>query len=177
MLRDLRCFTIATSSWRSKTKLYRTPSVSWRKGNFSPQVIVWLCLKQCVTKKSPATVFNVRRLRAGECDQCAILEEKLKNNQEQNLRLVAKLSEFTLLLIIPLLDRAATNCRSTPSLKKERLHLCSVSPNVWTTYKRRWYAFAVTLLFFQNCYCVFTHICLFSKNCDLVLVLRFGSCT
>ncbi|KAM9337572.1 DNA endonuclease RBBP8 [Symphorus nematophorus] len=31
------------------------------------------------------------RLRAGECDQCAILEESMKNNQEQNLRLITKL--------------------------------------------------------------------------------------
>ncbi|XP_036934848.1 DNA endonuclease RBBP8 [Acanthopagrus latus] len=31
------------------------------------------------------------RLRAGECDRCAILGENLKNNQDENLRLVAKL--------------------------------------------------------------------------------------
>ncbi|XP_069554040.1 DNA endonuclease RBBP8 [Brachyistius frenatus] len=31
------------------------------------------------------------RLRTGECDRCAILEENLKNNQDQNLHLVAKL--------------------------------------------------------------------------------------
>ncbi|XP_073344685.1 DNA endonuclease RBBP8 isoform X2 [Pagrus major] len=31
------------------------------------------------------------RLRAGECDQCAILGENLKNNQDQNLCLIAKL--------------------------------------------------------------------------------------
>ncbi|XP_044032488.1 DNA endonuclease RBBP8 isoform X2 [Siniperca chuatsi] len=31
------------------------------------------------------------RLRAGECDRCAILGENLKNNQDQNLRLIAKL--------------------------------------------------------------------------------------
>uniref|UniRef100_A0A8D3C2A7 DNA endonuclease RBBP8 n=1 Tax=Scophthalmus maximus TaxID=52904 RepID=A0A8D3C2A7_SCOMX len=31
------------------------------------------------------------RLRAGECDRCAILEENLKNNQEENLCLIAKL--------------------------------------------------------------------------------------
>ncbi|KAM4533385.1 DNA endonuclease RBBP8 isoform 2-T2 [Odontesthes bonariensis] len=31
------------------------------------------------------------RLRAGECDRCAILEENLKTNQDQNLQLVAKL--------------------------------------------------------------------------------------
>ncbi|GLD55070.1 DNA endonuclease RBBP8 isoform X2 [Lates japonicus] len=31
------------------------------------------------------------RLRAGECDQCAIVEENQKNNQDQNLRLIAKL--------------------------------------------------------------------------------------
>lgn len=37
----------------------------------------------------------VSRLHAGECDRCAILGENLKNNQDQNLRLIAKLSEFT----------------------------------------------------------------------------------
>ncbi|XP_028425476.1 DNA endonuclease RBBP8 isoform X2 [Perca flavescens] len=31
------------------------------------------------------------RLRAGECDRCAILEESLKNNHDQNLCLIAKL--------------------------------------------------------------------------------------
>ncbi|XP_042366562.1 DNA endonuclease RBBP8 [Plectropomus leopardus] len=31
------------------------------------------------------------RLHAGECDRCAILEENLKNNQDQNLCLIAKL--------------------------------------------------------------------------------------
>ncbi|XP_072234976.1 DNA endonuclease RBBP8 [Leuresthes tenuis] len=31
------------------------------------------------------------RLRAGECDRCAILEENLKTNRDQNLQLVAKL--------------------------------------------------------------------------------------
>ncbi|KAK9528039.1 hypothetical protein VZT92_014540 [Zoarces viviparus] len=31
------------------------------------------------------------RLCMGECDRCAILEEDLKNNQDQNLRLIAKL--------------------------------------------------------------------------------------
>ncbi len=40
-------------------------------------------------------MLTVSRLRAGDCDRCAILEENLKNNQDQNLRLIAKLSEFT----------------------------------------------------------------------------------
>ncbi|XP_051267101.1 DNA endonuclease RBBP8 isoform X1 [Dicentrarchus labrax] len=31
------------------------------------------------------------RLRGGECDRCAVLEENLKNNQDQSLRLIAKL--------------------------------------------------------------------------------------
>ncbi|XP_047424331.1 DNA endonuclease RBBP8 isoform X2 [Mugil cephalus] len=31
------------------------------------------------------------RLRTGECDRCVILEENLKNNQDQNLKLIAKL--------------------------------------------------------------------------------------
>ncbi|KAG7216755.1 hypothetical protein INR49_021152 [Caranx melampygus] len=31
------------------------------------------------------------RLRAGECDRCAVLEETLKDDQDQNLRLIAKL--------------------------------------------------------------------------------------
>ncbi|XP_071341930.1 DNA endonuclease RBBP8 isoform X2 [Trachinotus anak] len=31
------------------------------------------------------------RLRAGECDRCPVLEENLRNEQEQNLRLIAKL--------------------------------------------------------------------------------------
>ncbi|XP_071394364.1 DNA endonuclease RBBP8 [Centroberyx affinis] len=31
------------------------------------------------------------RLRAGVCDRCAVLEENMKNNQNQNLRLIAKL--------------------------------------------------------------------------------------
>ncbi|XP_059182723.1 DNA endonuclease RBBP8-like [Centropristis striata] len=31
------------------------------------------------------------RLRAGECDRCAVLEENLKNNQDQNLHLIDKL--------------------------------------------------------------------------------------
>uniref|UniRef100_UPI003AAD2FB3 DNA endonuclease RBBP8 n=1 Tax=Centroberyx gerrardi TaxID=166262 RepID=UPI003AAD2FB3 len=30
------------------------------------------------------------RLRAGVCDRCAVLEENMKNNQNQNLRLIAK---------------------------------------------------------------------------------------
>nr|XP_046226689.1 DNA endonuclease RBBP8 [Scatophagus argus]XP_046226690.1 DNA endonuclease RBBP8 [Scatophagus argus] len=33
-----------------------------------------------------------KRLRAGQCDRCGILEENLKSHQEQNLRLIAKLS-------------------------------------------------------------------------------------
>lgn len=34
------------------------------------------------------------RLRAGECDRCAVLEETLKDDQDHNLRLIAKLSEL-----------------------------------------------------------------------------------
>ncbi|XP_037613249.1 DNA endonuclease RBBP8 [Sebastes umbrosus] len=38
------------------------------------------------------TIFRLEeRLCAAECDQCAILKENLKNNQDQNVRLIAKL--------------------------------------------------------------------------------------
>lgn len=36
----------------------------------------------------------VFRLRAEECDRCTVIEERLKNTQEQNLHLITKLSEL-----------------------------------------------------------------------------------
>lgn len=51
MLRDLRCFTIATSSWRSKIKPCRMPSASWRKGNFLHSRFT-LLTAQCATNTS-----------------------------------------------------------------------------------------------------------------------------
>lgn len=51
MLRDLRCFTIATSSWRSKIKPCRMPSASWRKGNFLHSRFI-LLTAQCATNTS-----------------------------------------------------------------------------------------------------------------------------
>lgn len=93
MLKDLRCFTVATSSWRSKTKPCRMLSVSWRKGNCLHNRLS--LLKELYALQRPETIFTVSRLRAGECDRCTILRENLKNNQDQNLCLIAKLSEFT----------------------------------------------------------------------------------
>lgn len=39
-------------------------------------------------------MFTVSRLRAGECDRCAVLEENLKNSEDQNQQLIVKLGEF-----------------------------------------------------------------------------------
>ncbi|XP_019942773.2 DNA endonuclease RBBP8 isoform X1 [Paralichthys olivaceus] len=48
-------------------------------------------LKEQNTSLQDAISLLEERLRAGECDRCAILEENLKNDQEQNLRLIAEL--------------------------------------------------------------------------------------
>ncbi|KAF3836093.1 hypothetical protein F7725_028651 [Dissostichus mawsoni] len=39
-----------------------------------------------------AIILLEERLREGGCDRCAILKEDMKNNQDQNLRLIAKLT-------------------------------------------------------------------------------------
>lgn len=89
MLRSLKCFTIATSSWRSKTRLCRTPSATWRKGHPPLYQHVRDCWIEVLLK------VCVSRLRSSECDGCSTLKEDLKNSQDQNLRLLTKLSEFT----------------------------------------------------------------------------------
>ncbi|XP_060949506.1 DNA endonuclease RBBP8 [Limanda limanda] len=48
-------------------------------------------LKEQNTSLKDAISLLEERLRAGECDRCAVLEENLKNDQEQNLRLIAEL--------------------------------------------------------------------------------------
>ncbi|XP_062235991.1 DNA endonuclease RBBP8 [Platichthys flesus] len=48
-------------------------------------------LKEQNTSLQDAISLLEERLRAGECDRCAVLEENLKNDQEQNLRLIAEL--------------------------------------------------------------------------------------
>ncbi|XP_044196107.1 DNA endonuclease RBBP8 isoform X2 [Thunnus albacares] len=46
--------------------------------------------EQNKTLQDAVSLFE-ERLRAGECDRCAILEENLKNSQDQNERLITKL--------------------------------------------------------------------------------------
>lgn len=130
MLRNLRRSTNATSSWRSKTKPCRTPSVSWRKGNFLLHVREnFNTCRDSVTKTSNFQCFQAPRRRVWSLCRLGGGPEKYPGSAFA-LRHQAE-------WVFPLFSLFHCQIEANGSSTKKRTHLCSASPDAWATYKRR----------------------------------------
>lgn len=135
MLRNLRRFTNATSSWRSKTKPCRTPSVSWRKGNFLLHIREnFNTCRDSVTKTSNFQCFQAPCRRVWSLCRLGGGPEKYPGSEFTPRHQ----AEWVFPLFSLLHCWIEANGSWTQWTKKNNpTHLCSASPDAWATYKRR----------------------------------------